>query len=100
MYDQYLLYDQYLFGDYELDVTQVLDEPPFARAVVFLGSDEVAFIITPNGVFKDHIGVVNLDDSPRLFVPTLDDFFDLEKATKIRAKIFEIREEFNAAFNN
>lgn len=93
------MYDQYLFGDYELCVTQIYDEPPIARAQVFLGSYEVDFTILPDGVFGDHIGVVDLDDTPRLFVPIPDEFFDSEKATKIRAKIFEIREEFNAAFN-
>lgn len=93
------MYDKYLFGDYELCVTQIYDEPPIARAQVFLGSDEVDFTITPDAVLADHFGVVNLDDTACLFVPTPDDFFDLEKAAKVRAKIFEIQEEFNAVFN-
>lgn len=94
------MYDQYLFGDYELCVSQIHDEPPIARAQVFLGSNEVDFTITPDAVLADHLGVVDLDDTACLFVPTPDDFFDLEKAIKVRAKIFEIREEFNAASNN
>lgn len=94
------MYDQYLFGDYELCVTQIHDEPPIARAQVFLGSYEVDFTITPDAVLADHLGVVDLDDTACLFVPTPDEFFDSEKATKVRAKIFEIREEFNTVFNN
>lgn len=94
------MYDQYLFGVYELCVTQIYDEPPIARAQVFLGSNEVDFTITPDAVLADHLGVVDLDDTACLFVPTPDEFFDSEKATKIRAKIFEIWEEFNTAFNN
>lgn len=94
------MYDQYLFGDYELYVTQIHNEPPIARAQVFLGSNQASFTITPDAVLADHLGVVDLDDTPRLFVPTQDEFFDSEKAAKVKAKIFEIREEFNAVFNN